>query len=386
VMGRIIHFCFDGNFIDGSIAQFRKYYPDQNIFFIYQPSGHIGNRKVKANGPDIFWLNTSDADACSKFVSESLRDYIDIESVVLHGLADAYIEALRMIKSQYSVKVYWLFWGFELYNALGEEGKMNLIDQISPFSISSYIGPTKYSMLLRRFMNISSYHKRLLSYLPLINYFCFWNYEEFLLLKKYYPNDIQYRYFQYNTKNKDSIQKKEFCFYEKKPYSILINHQASVTGNHITVFNKLKSIDKDNLFDKVVPLSYGNYRIKKIVLKSGKRLFHDKFKPILDYMGLESYEGFLRQVGVAVFGQLRQEAAGNIIYLLENGTKVFLRTGNPLLPYYRKKGYIIFTLEDDLKSMDDLKPLSLDEMKHNWQVRQETRTYPEDYMPQLIDK
>lgn len=386
MMGRIIHFCFDGNFIDGSIVQFKKYYPDQNIFFIYQPSGHIGNRKVKAKGPDIIWLNTADADNCAKFVTESLSVYNDIESVVLHGLSDTYIEALRVLKERNAVKVYWLFWGFELYNALGEEGKINLIDQISPFSISSYIGPTKYNKLLKGFLNIGSYHKRLLSFLPLIDYFCFWNYEEFQLLKKYYPCDIQYKYFQYGAKPKDSFEKMEYCINEKKPFSILINHQASVTGNHITVFKKLKTIDKDNLYDKVVPLSYGNYRIKKVVLKSGKCLFNDKFKPVLDYMSLESYERFLRQVEVAVFGQLRQEAAGNIVYLLENGTKVFLRKKSPLLPYYRKKGYIVFTIEDDLNSIDDLKPLNSGEMKHNWQIRQDTRVCPEDFMPKLIEK
>lgn len=98
------------------------------------------------------------------------------------------------------------------------------------------------------------------------------------------------------------------------------------------------------------------------------------------------YFALINKVEVAVIGARRQEAAGNIINLLSNGTKVFLREDNNLLQYYREKGFIIFSYEKDLNSLADLQPLTLEEQLHNRECRIKSRVCNEQFMPSFIDQ
>ncbi|MDE5645748.1 MAG: hypothetical protein K2I45_08925, partial [Muribaculaceae bacterium] len=121
-------------------------------------------------------------------------------------------------------------------------------------------------------------------------------------------------------------------------------------------------------------------------LRIGKLMFGEKFRPILGYMPQSEYFDMLDKVDVAVFGQRRQEASGNIIQLLRNGVKVFLRNDNNLLYYYRDKGYLIFSFEDDLKDMKSLEALSIEDQQHNRDCFMRNRLYYDKFMPFLFDE
>lgn len=381
----IIHLCFDGNFIEKSISDFELFYPNDNLFLIYQPKVHIGKRKVRTSKTNVIWYSPYDK---NNYLDE-LKNAIDVNSVkavVLHGLSDHYLKILSFLGFPKYVKVYWILWGFEFYNSLAELGLKQLIDNESPFSLLSYMCPTRYSFFLRKVLRKRLYSKTLMESLPYINYFCFWNDGEYRMLKNYFQCNIRYKYFQYGAYTRNVEHEIKFEVNKKSYKSVMVNHQASLTGNHLSVLKKLRRIDDDNCYAKIVPLSYGNQYIKTIVKKYGRYHFGDKFCSIDNYMQLEDYNSFLKTIGVAIFGQLRQEAAGNIIILLENGAKVFLREGNPLLSYYREQGYIVFSFEKDLNSIDDLLPLSMEEMKHNWLIRQNKRVYLDDFMPNFIEQ
>ena len=165
----------------------------------------------------------------------------------------------------------------------------------------------------------------------------------------------------------------------------MVNHQASLTGNHITLFHKLKSLKGIDYFTICTPLSYGSKYIRKNVLRQGKRDFGLKYVPLLKLLPVDEYNKFLDSIPVAIFGALRQEAAGNIMRLLRSGTKVFLRDGNPLLSYYREKGFIIFSFERDLNSLEDLQPLSQEQQLCNMKTAIDTQIFYEDYMPTFFD-
>ena len=117
----------------------------------------------------------------------------------------------------------------------------------------------------------------------------------------------------------------------------------------------------------------------------GDKLFGNSFFPITTYLPKEEYFRLLEKVDVAIFGQRRQEASGNIIQLLRNGVKVFLRNDNTLLNYYRTRGYIIFSFEDDLIDEYSLRSLSILEKEHNRQCYLDTRLYYDDFMPTFFD-
>ena len=223
-------------------------------------------------------------------------------------------------------------------------------------------------------------------FLPLCDYFCFWLYEDYLLLKKYYPNNLKFKKFAYGSRLKDEIIPEEPINFEKNEKEIRISHSASTTANHLTIMKILRRIDQNNEYKKVFPLAYGNKYVKKIVIKYGKKWFGDQFVPELEYQKKDAYLDTLSKVGIAIFGQLRQEAAGNITPLLGYGAKVFLRRQNPLYQHYKNKGYIIFSIEDDLKSVSDLSLLTPEQMMHNAEVRKNSRGCADNFMPYLFDE
>lgn len=379
---RILHLCSDGNFIDHSMVVFEKFYPGQNVFFL-RPQKGKDITYVKTNNY-IRFDPYSGLGYLNQIEDINNREHFDI--IVVHGLYEPYIKILKRINPNRTIRVYWVFWGYELYRSLGEQGKFPLLDNQNPFSKLTWITPTRYNCLGKRLLGRKPNYKMLEEFLPLCDFFCFWFYEDFLLLKKYYPNNLQFKRFAYGGLFRDDKITEEVINFEKNKKEIRISHSASITANHLTVMKLLKRIDRNNEYKKVVPLAYGSTYVKKLVIKYGKKWFGNQFVPILEFEKKDQYLKSLSQVGIALFGQLRQEATGNISPLLGYGAKVFLRRKNPLYQYYKSKGYIVFSIEDDLKSVDDLSILTPEQMQHNAQVRKNIRGYYEDFMPYLFDE
>lgn len=380
---KILHLCTDGNFIENSISVFEKYYSKQNIFCI-KPKPGVRNASFVKN-PNVLWFDPiNDKHYIEKLEVLDKHECFDI--VVVHGMSKSFNEILKRINANHTKRVFWLFWGYELYNSLGEEGKFPLIDDCGFFSISAWTTPTRYNNLVRKLLGKERFHKSLKEFLPLVDYFCFWLYEDYLLLQEYYPTPhLKYRYFTYSDSFEKDKEKTVSLYYPKKENEIRISHSASRSANHLTVMRILKQIDKDNVYIKTVPLSYGSNRVRKRVLRIGEKYFGSQFNPILEYVSRDEYYDSLSKVGVAIFGQLRQEAAGNIFPLIKSGAKVFLRSKNPLFLYCKRREYLVFSIEDDLKKLDDLKPLSQEQMIHNANMGLKNMTTNDEFMPRLFD-
>lgn len=378
---KILHLCSDGNFIDHSMFVFEKFYPGQNVFFL-RPQKGKDITYVKTNNY-IQFDPYSGLEYLNQIEDINNREHFDI--IVVHGLFEPYINILKRINPNRTIRVYWVFWGYELYRSLGEQGKFPLLDNQNPFSKLTWITPTWYNCLGKKLLGRKPNYKILEEFLPLCDFFCFWFYEDFLLLKKYYPNNLQFKKFAYGGLFRDDKITEEVTNFEKNKKEIRISHSASTTANHLTVMRILRRIDRNNEYKKVVPLAYGSTYVKKFVIKYGKKWFGNQFVPILEFEKKDQYLKSLSQVGIALFGQLRQEATGNIVPLLGYGAKVFLRKKNPLYQYYKNKGYIVFSIEDDLNSVGDLTILTQEQMLHNAKIRKDNRIYYEDFMPYLFD-
>lgn len=376
---KALHICLDHNFIENSKKIFDKYYPDQNIFIVNSKKSTFDIIK-NGSGFKIYDLTkTINYTKIERICKEN-----NIDKVILHGISFGLLPLIRHLKGKLEFKIYWIFWGYELYQLIGYENNYKLVDsKINLFSKETYYLPNRISKFFRKIM-----HKYLpdtvKGLLPYINYFCFWNKSDYDLLLKYYNYPIKFKYFAYGSNFKGCAPSNLFSLKEKDSKIIMINHQASFWGNHNTVFNRITKIDKDNQFIKLVPLSYGSNEIRKKVYKQGKSLFGTNFKPILKYMSRDDYFDILKDVDIAVFGHRRQEASGNIIQMLKNGVKVFLRNDNNLLDFYRKQGYIIFSFEDDLKNMKSLESLSIEEKEYNRNCYLSNIVYYDDFMPSLF--
>ena len=177
-----LHLCFDGNFINKCLEVFEKYYPGQNLFLVNKEKDQFemlqsderlwGIPFTKQNFPLIFQL-------CSEN---------NVDRIILHGLKFDFIDCLKYLKQRIDCRVYWIFWGYELYFTLGNLGKYKLFDGfLNPFLRDTYYSPNRLSFIVKRLY----YGKRLLSEvfkeaLTMIDYFCFWNYKDYELLQTHF--------------------------------------------------------------------------------------------------------------------------------------------------------------------------------------------------------
>lgn len=382
---KILHLCFDGHAISHTMPIFDVYYPKSNFWFI---SGSLNDEKrlTKVKGDNITWIAPWTGDSYLSLI-ETVAERECINTIVCHGIIDYYIDVLKFLSKKTKFKVYWIFWGFELYWALGYSGKRRLIDHDFPLNPMTYVQPTKWAGLYwNKIRKYKSGDQILTDFLNYADYFCFWLYDDYQLLQKYYSNHVKYRYFQYAARWKDNDEDycMPGCYFDKKPHTIIVNHQASPTGNHVTILKKLKYIVGKEKYQIIVPLSYGRRMIRRYVCWKGEKYFKDSFCALTEFVPRKDYYDLVGSAEVAIFGQLRQEAAGNIEFYLANGTKVFMREDNVLYQHYKKQGYLIFSFENDLKSEDDLVGLTKEEKEYNVKVHEANIVYYDDFMPNLF--
>lgn len=379
----ILHLGFNGHLQQHSMLVFERYYPGENFMLATPPRK---NDSVLINLPDTMfrWVDFGNAATYPDILK--FCENRKINKIVLHAAARRSVNLAEYLKSNITdCTIYWLFWGFELYNSLGEDLGVRFVDEkFNPFKIRTYYYPSRMKHIIRYFKYGYNYIDVLNKVSKVADFFCFWNKSDYELYTKYFGDTVKYKLFGYVCRERNDGEKEEYNF-PMKERTILINHQASVTGNHLTLMRLVKQIDSNGNYSICMPLSYGTQTIRNMCLKKGKRMFGDKFQPILEFMPRNDYYRMIDSVQVALFGQKRQEATGNIGHLLMVGTKVFLREDNPLLKYYKEKGYYIFSIEKDLISENSLIPLTEEEQIHNKKVWYQTRLYYDDFMPTFFD-
>ena len=142
---------------------------------------------------------------------------------------------------------------------------------------------------------------------------------------------------------------------EETNYKILAGHSGFKHCHHIEIFRDLMHL-KDYNIEIISPLSYGaGKRYSKSVIKSGHKIFGDKFKPIIDFIPKKNYVEFLASCDVAIFNNDRQAAMGNIWLLLRLGKKIYIRDNTSMFHYFKRIGACVFSVDElpntDLKSL-----------------------------------
>ncbi|MCR9289856.1 MAG: TDP-N-acetylfucosamine:lipid II N-acetylfucosaminyltransferase [Bacteroidetes bacterium] len=354
-----IHIVDDQKFINQSFERFEKYYPNQNIFFVQvgrdfkggfkyvQPNNHIVPLCLTKKGAIDKILKYCEDGECNLFIHylRSVKAYIALE-----------------ICKRINCKTHWIFYGADLYSILQKKGAYTLND----YGVKKTPIKKKLRLFFLQFLMGSTEGKPIETFIKKLDYFCFWNHFDYLLLKKHFPTEAKFKLFRYFAA---SINKLDSFSTNTNNNVILVNHSASVNGNHLTILSKLKKIDIGKRIKKVyVPLSYGSEKVINPTIEYGTANLAYAFVPIRDYMSASDYYGFLNKVGVAFFGHRRQEGGNNIFYLLSTGAKVFLRRENNLFHYLREKGYHVYDFDSDLLNFDDLELLSKEKQLHNRQL------------------
>ncbi len=370
-----VHLVNDEKFVNLSVKRFEQYYPGKNLFVVGVPKGHSGPLQHVAPHPRVKVLNFNSRNA-EKKILEWAGGQEKINLFVHFLIPSKARVALRLQGSGRSVKTYWIFYGFGLYNLLEERGDYEVFDNKKPHSWQSvtlnWLKNAALSLLLR--CNMFTVCEE---FIQKLDYFCFWNHYDYQLLLRHFETDAKFRFFRYYEAPLQKAKPQAL----KSKGTVFLNHSASASGNHDSLIRWLRPwVEKGEVNRVIAPLSYGSPQVAAEVCRQGEEELGSTFEPWLDFMPKEEYFSALNEISVAWFGHNRQEGGNNIYFFLASGAKVFLRSRNNLLKYLREKGYIVFELEESLNRQDALAPLPLESRLLNAKLAQQ------EFSPSRIDE
>ncbi|QSS98031.1 TDP-N-acetylfucosamine:lipid II N-acetylfucosaminyltransferase [Psychroflexus sp. ALD_RP9] len=359
----IIHLTTDEKFIDGALFLFNKAFPNQNQLLVLKPPANPAIRYIKQSRIDFEIVkNKSTLETIKKHTSNA-------DWVVIHGLNEVW--ANYIIKNT-SKKILYVVWGAEVYGnpllydqpLLGHHTiqldekleRKPLIQKIKDVINSYRFGLPKTNQKQQWLKNKKALHK--IDNISII----YKDEVDFYKKNNIIPSNTNFIKFGYYPIEYFANGIDEDV---KLGNRIMIGNSSSLTNNHLEVFKKLASLGVKN--EIVVPLSYGDKRLAKILVKEGQKMFGKQFKPITDFMPLEQYTKLMQSCGIVIMNHYRQQAVGNIITAMYLGAKVFLDERNTIYHYLKRIGCFVYSIEE-LKSLDSLKNLEPYQITQNKEI------------------
>lgn len=395
----ILHFVNDEKVINRTVEMFESVYPGQNIFVVSNRMHHPF--KYVTGRPHVFSRSEFFKNDCFKDVffrrgsaasADSAGGADDViapqDKIIIHLLNKRKISLLRCMDLKRlkacGVKIYWIIWGLDLYNNLLEPAGFKIydIDSLSIAGVRPSVGNFfAFVGRLNRKFSANMIVQFVQKYVDYVVTDTTENDYDYLL--KYYPSlagKPRKDFFYYPVDvvlGEDLLKQLLRSDNEEKndggvcsgsgAGNIIIGNSGSASNNHLYAMSKIASL---NLGARkvYVPLSYSCIkRYKRCVLEGGHKLLGDRFCPLLDFMPLEEYNKLQLSISVAIYGNWRQEAAGNILVFLFIGSKVFLSKRNPVYEWALSHGLKVFELEGITQEQLDA-PLTASEKISNREI------------------
>lgn len=305
-------------------------------------------------------------------------------NIVVHLLNPRKIKIVKQIQKALpatcNLKIYWIIWGLDLYNKLlapagfemftSDNRSAGLLDKC--FGAFNRIGAAREAKSTVKFIEQSvdyivtdateSDYSQLVKYYPQLTAK---PWKDFF----YYPIDTILGELYYRPLPSGSCKE-----------TVMVGNSASKTNNHKYLLALLSQFDLRGK-KVVVPLSYsGRKKYVNEVIAYGKKEV-EGFVPLMEFMPLEEYNRLQSSTAVALFGNLRQEAIGNIIIALYMGAKVFLFESNPVYEWAATHNLKVYPMSA-LSQMELDTLLPVEDAEHNRSVLREL--YSKRRMIQLI--
>ncbi|MDE6300846.1 MAG: TDP-N-acetylfucosamine:lipid II N-acetylfucosaminyltransferase [Muribaculaceae bacterium] len=306
------------------------------------------------------------------YPNEIIR-YIDtyaIDAIILHSLYSIPLKIIPKIKQ--NIPILWLAWGYDIYENPTGTPLIKLDKLYLPhtkiavdLTNAQRRGPIKNKLALLRDYLLShkiiktSQVRNVEKALKRINFFSGIIDMEYKLMKNIPDFKAEESVYVYSPLSNNAKH------ISSSGINILLGNSANPTNNHIDILNILKErgIDSSKI---IVPLNYGGSPIyTNTVCQHGDKLFGEQFAPLVTFLEKEVYTEYIRSCGFVIIGTMRQQAMGNIHLALDMGAKIFLFKDSILYRYLRDKGYIVFTIEEDLTREGLSLPLSKEDAEYN---------------------
>lgn len=331
---RYIHIAPDSIYTKNYIERINRLYnPKEHFFLVHQCDGQRSYKfkNVKAV-KKVNW----------KLMTKLIKMSFKAKKVILHSLfIDKKMHVLFALMSCFMKKFDWYIWSADLYKTHWDEQKVKGI------AFQKRVKKLCREILIHNLKTIIVVAEG-----------------DYVQARKWHSTKakmVQAEY-AYNL-----VEMEEYNIDPKKDtINILAGHGGSSSCKHIQMFHRISKY-KDEKIKVYSVLSYEDDDKDYInkVISCGKEIFGDKFIPILNWMPYEEYMKILCNVDIAVFEGEVQMGAGNILYLLYYGKKVFLSAKNSIYHQLKKMNITCFELNQISNKNDFFQFLSEKEKNNN---------------------
>lgn len=358
---KILHVFPDDKFFDVISNVFDEAIGVTNIYLFYKKS--VKSEFVYIKRIDRLTIVSNFSDYVSYFSKP------EIDVVYFHSLPFCCYKLFKYIDDN-KIVVWWL-WGYDIYREQRGLPPLVKIDLFQP-QTREYVDTNKrsYTSLLKSvFYFFSGFvdKKKQIDAIKRIDYCSPVFALEYDLLKKI-PYFVA-KPFMIGGPSSSNLTVNSVPLFSYKG-NILIGNSSDPTNNHLDILEKFAYVNIDDR-KLIVPLSYGDESYRKYLEKN---ISIDKDRLILlhDFMPKEEYTSLINGCTHAVFGHMRQQAAGNVYLCFVKGIKVFVYKNSLSYENYISQGYIIYTIEDDLNEKELNEPLSRKYAVNNLNIRLKT--------------
>jgi hypothetical protein len=357
----ILHIIDDEKFLSATIVMFETIFPGSNIFLV--GTGGVSYNNISKLGETTrIYAERANGD---KYEKQFKKQSQQAELILFHNLYKPY--KLRILnKTKKLAKTAWTFWGAELYGL--NPGFEALLPKTKKYQINN-LG-IKKRLKQQTLSKIKKYYywyllKKLLKSKK-VDYTLTNLTEDIILLENAIDYKLQKGWFTYFSFDKNQVPN-----IPKNPKQhILIGNSSSATNNHIDIFELLKT--RDFINRKIyIPLSYGDFKYRELVVKRAKNYFQDSSTPLQDFLSKEDYNIILNSCSTVIMNHTRQQAFNTIMGALSMGCKVYLREENTIFKMLKREGFIVFSIQKDLENKDCFEPLSEQFQIHNRNLLQQ---------------
>ena len=357
---RITHIVKDDKFIDGPLSRFEEDSRFENQAVLIVDSSDYKFKYIK-NTDRIKLLYSK------KMVRDALgRD--DYDAVMFYSLTDYHI--FKYIP-QDKIVIWWA-WGWDIY------GSKRFIDiPLYKLRTKEYLDKLSSSLWAKA--------KAFINTIPAVRLFRDGNRDEAIKRIDFFQPVI---HTEYELMQKcPGFRAKEFYyprahFFEKwvsedvpvHGNSIIINHSATYTANHLDVWHDVRDFIPSDV-TVYFPINYGrkpyaDMLSKMIVSNDDNICFLKEFLP------REEYFRIVESCSYAVFGVLREAAMGNIYRCIVSGVKLFLYKDSLVYQYLSELGCVVYAIEE-IGEGSFKTPLTRDQIDQNLRCLQKVQALVE---------
>jgi len=335
--------------------------------------GYTGDQELVATANDeLVEVVLADVDGLEAY----LGGWATCDAVYLHYLSPFLIDVI--LKLPPSIPVIWLFWGGDGFQQIPSYLDDYCLYPQTKRYYDAHLRPRmkwcknpiylyKNYQTLRNSYPTTSYKNYLLA-AKRINYFAHYLPGDYELLSQHAPLKATFLPFCYMSFHQFEVPAPAPA--EERRH-LLLGNSRWWSNNHLDLLEYLGTCETDDLDRIIAPLSYGgDLAYANHVVKEGERILGDQWYPLLDYLPLDDYYELLGQVSMAVIGTVRSQAAGNVLSLLLQGTRVYMDARNTLYQYLCGLGVLVFEIKKDLAQHlqeKQVMPLTAEETAHNRQ-------------------